>query len=443
MTRRVLIVTSSYAPTMIADMHRARHLAWELPALGWEVDVLAPSSAFQLREYLDPASQRLFSPDVECYAVEPRDLRFFRMLGVRSISWRALWPLYHAGAQLMRQKRYDLVYITTAKFNLFCLGRLWRRQFGIPYVLDYHDPWVRDGVTYRTTSSPMKQRLAQCLAKPMEAFAVRGASGIVSVSPAYVDELRRRYGALNGLRQGRCEAIPFAAMDRDLWPLQSGIESSTSLRDQRVEIVYVGAGGSIMAKAFEAICSSLQELRKTDSRLLDHIRIGLFGTSTLWRPGDSKPLEDLAARHGLGDVVSEYPPWIGYTQAMELVRKADGLLVLGVDDAAYMPSKLFTYALSGKPLLACFRAESAAQRFFCQMPGLGSLLTFAPDCSAVSTQSIATVREFLCEVVSRRTFDRRALIADYLAAGMARKHARLFERVCSEDQTHGAVQPSH
>ena len=39
--RRVLIVTSSYAPTMIADMQRVRQLAWELPKLDWEVEVLS------------------------------------------------------------------------------------------------------------------------------------------------------------------------------------------------------------------------------------------------------------------------------------------------------------------------------------------------------------------------------------------------------------------
>ncbi len=44
---RVLIVTSTYAPAMIADMHRARHLAWELPKLGWQVEILAPDVSFQ------------------------------------------------------------------------------------------------------------------------------------------------------------------------------------------------------------------------------------------------------------------------------------------------------------------------------------------------------------------------------------------------------------
>ena len=59
--RRVLIVTNAYAPAMIADMQRARHLAWELPKLGWEVEILAPDAAFQPPSCLDPDSAEFFA----------------------------------------------------------------------------------------------------------------------------------------------------------------------------------------------------------------------------------------------------------------------------------------------------------------------------------------------------------------------------------------------
>ena len=58
--RRVLIVTSSYAPTMIADMQRVRQLAWELPKLGWEVEVLSPSTEYQPATCVDEDSAGFF-----------------------------------------------------------------------------------------------------------------------------------------------------------------------------------------------------------------------------------------------------------------------------------------------------------------------------------------------------------------------------------------------
>jgi hypothetical protein len=60
--RRVLIVTSSYAPTMIADMQRVRQLAWELPKLGWEVEILSPSTEYQQATCVDEDSAVFFLP---------------------------------------------------------------------------------------------------------------------------------------------------------------------------------------------------------------------------------------------------------------------------------------------------------------------------------------------------------------------------------------------
>src|ERR1035438_4138354 len=90
--RRVLIVTSSYFPTMIADMQRTRHLAWELPNLGWEVEVLNPSTEYQPATCVDEDSAGFFSPYSQAHHVPEiwRDL--FRIAGVGSIGWRALLP---------------------------------------------------------------------------------------------------------------------------------------------------------------------------------------------------------------------------------------------------------------------------------------------------------------------------------------------------------------
>jgi hypothetical protein len=129
-------------------------------------------------------------------------------------------------------------------------------------------------------------------------------------------------------------------------------------------------------------------------------------------------------------MVVESPPWIGYTKAMQLARHADGLLVLGVDDAGYVPSKLFTYALSGSPLLACVRADSPVRQYFDRMPAIGRLLTFDSDDTPVSETALESMREFLHDVKAGARFERSVLIADYLSPAMARKHAELFGRVC-------------
>ncbi len=429
--RRVLLVTSSYAPAMVADMHRVRHLAWELPRCGWECEVLAPDASFQRSQHLEPDSQSLFASAAPHHAVPPQAAWLFRALQVRSIGWRAWWPMARAGAALLRQRHFDLVYLSTANFNLFCLGRTWARQFGVPYVLDYHDPWVRDRVDYRTSRHPWKLWVNSRIARFLERRTLADAAGVVAVSPFYLDELRHRYGVLPALRPDRCEAIPFAGCEVDF----PGSPPAAGGAGGPLDIVYVGAGGAIMAKSFTTICATLAQLATEQPQLLAGIKFRLLGTHGDWRPGDPKPLEAIAARLGLAGVVEEAPQRVSYQHASELMKRSAGLLVLGVDDVAYMPSKLFNFALAGKPLLGCFVAGSPPAVFFSQLPGLGHLLTFAADAAAGAPASVPAAAGFLAEVQARRQFDRRALLAPHLAPAMARRHAALFTRICDSSLT--------
>ncbi len=421
--RRVLIVTSSYAPTAIADMHRARHLAWELPAHGWDVEVLFPDQSFQRPEFTEPGTAWLFAPQTPLHPAPPAAAWLFELARMRSIGWRAWWPLLRAGSPLLRSGRFDLVYITTGHFPLFTLGPSWKRQFGVPYILDYHDPWIRTDTGSQTTRGGLKRQLANALAHSIERAAVTQADGFVSVSSAYLDELRARYGQIDGLAPSRCDAIAFAGSPHDFAP-----GSSRAAASDAVEVVYVGAGGAIMRRSFAAICRALAALRHEAPALVDGVRIRLVGTDGGWSEGGPRPLQDLAASYGVGDLVTEEPRRITYTAAMSLIQASRGLLVLGVDDGAYVPSKLFTYALTGLPLLAALRAESPAVDSFAAAPSMGHVMTFGAD-DRDEPGHVAVMRAFLTAV---RVGTRRAPgtdLAPFLAPGMAARHAALFNRI--------------
>jgi hypothetical protein len=97
-----------------------------------------------------------------------------------------------------------------------------------------------------------------------------------------------------------------------------------------------------------------------------------------------------------------------------------------VDDAGYMPSKLYSYALSGKPLLGVLRRQSAARDAFVAQSGLGQLLSFDAD-GTHDDAGLDAAGSFFREVTARTTVDRRELLRNHLAAAMARRHADLFE----------------
>ncbi|MEA2989891.1 MAG: hypothetical protein QOG83_2602, partial [Alphaproteobacteria bacterium] len=358
--RRVLIVTGSYAPTMIADMHRARQLAWHLPELGWDVEIFCPDETYQPPSCLDRDSSAFFAPDTPVHGIPQRFARLFQVLNIGSIGVRAILPLLHAGQNLLRQRQYDLVYISTAQFLLFLLGPVWRRKFGIPYVLDLHDPVYRPDVE----PAGLKHRMSRTLSRYVEASAAGAASALISVSPQYFDQLRQRHAKASPpwLRAGRQAVIPFAVLPRDLE--EAARDMPPRAADGVARVVYVGTGGPVMARSFSLLCRALSHLRAQGADLLERVRIELSGTASAVGAVGVRHLANIAREHGLADIVSEDPYRVTYRRSLELLLQGDGALILGVDDAGYMPSKLFTYAYSGKPLLACLHLDGPALAAF-------------------------------------------------------------------------------
>lgn len=439
--RRVLLVPSSWCPAMIADMQRVRHLAWELPQLGWDVEILTPGERFQHPSCLDPDSAEFFADGVAVHAVDIWQARLFRMLNMRGIAWRALYPLWRAGIQLLRNQQFDLVYLSTTSFPLFALGPLWFRRFQVPYVLDFHDPWVRASRRYRTTRHVLKNRVTGWLSHYLERQSVMGAAGLVSVSPVFLDELLQRYSACrpDWSRPGRHAVIPFGVLEHDLREAQrrQTVEGGAAA-DNEIRIHYVGAGGGIMERSFRLVCRILAALRAEAHPLIERVRVRLFGTTYGWAEGDPRYLQDVAGQCGVGDLVAEEPRRVTYRRSLELLLQADGMLILGVDDRGYMPSKLFSYAAAGKPLLTACRRNSPLFDHFRDEPQLGQAVWFDDSEDMPLPDACRAMRQFLSEAASRQTADRSAVIAPYRAANLAKQHAELFEE-CLHSAPGGAV----
>ena len=428
--RRVLIVTSSYVPTMMADMQRARQLAWELPKLGWDVEVLSPSTEYQPATCIDKDSAGFFSPHSKAHCVPEMWPGLFRIAGVGTIGWRALLPLWFAGKRLLRQRHFDLVYISTAHFPLYLLGSLWQRKFGVPYVLDLHDPLYKEGSRHPKWAQPgLKHHVSNALAKHLEAHVATAARGLIAVSPNYIDTLRRRHEAKQPawVRPGRWNAIPFSARPRDLCEAADGLAPEAERNGPPYRIVYVGVGGPVMTRSFTLFTRALSQLRVRSAKLCEGIRIELYGTTLGWKPGEARGLADIAAKWGIDDLVREEPGRLSYRRSLELLLKSDGALIFGVEDAGYMPSKLFSYALSGRPLLATLHREVPAFSMFQSIPDLGHALWIGQNDDMPLEEAMNVLETFLHEVVARRIFDRGISITPYLAPAMARRHVELFE----------------
>lgn len=407
---------------MLADMHRARMLGWELPRAGWDIEILAPFAAEVRQDAIDADAAAFFAPDVPMQEFPSMVRELFALAGSRSLTWTTLVPAYRKGASLLATGRYDLVYISTTTFTYFMLGALWLRRYGIPYVLDFHDPWVKPGF-----SDPVRRF--------MERTAVTSAAGLIAVSPRYLDTLTERYAAAQPpwMKPGRHAVIPFGAREGDLDESRRASAPKASGRPDEISLTYVGAGGSIMLRSFTLLCRALAALRAAGHPAANRVRIHLLGTMYGWREGDAKPLAEAAASAGVGDLVRETPHRISYRESIAILLRSNGALILGVDDDGYMPSKLVTYALSGKPLLASLRRDSPAFAQFRESPELGHALWFDGSREMPLEEATAIARAFIDEAAAEKIFDRRTILKTWLAPAMARRHTALFD-LCIADK---------
>jgi hypothetical protein len=182
-----------------------------------------------------------------------------------------------------------------------------------------------------------------------------------------------------------------------------------------------------MARSFALLCRALAIVRGERPALLEHVRIELYGTASALATQAEAHLAGIAAKSGVADIVTEEPARVTYRRSLELLWQSEGALVFGVDDAGYMPSKLFTYAYAGKPLLACAHRDGPALAAFRANPGLGHALWFAEHDDMPLIEAAAIVGRFLEEVVSGSTFARQAELAPHTAAVMAKRHAEIFD----------------
>ena len=185
-----------------------------------------------------------------------------------------------------------------------------------------------------------------------------------------------------------------------------------------------------MRRSFTLFCNALSEARRQLSLLMDSVQIELYGTELDWHEGRPKCLTNIAIEKGVNDIIVESPMRVSYRRSLELLQEGDGALILGVDDAGYMPSKLFTYACSGKPLLALLHKDGPAFAQFQRNPMLGHSMWFDRSGDMPLNAAADVLRRFLVETVERKCFDRKELVAPFLAKNMALRHIALFESVC-------------
>jgi len=358
--RRVLIVSPHFPPVNAPDMQRVRMGLPYYRENGWEPVVLAMSPDLIEGAIVEPLLEQSLPGDLRIVRSSGLPASYTRWAGTGNLWLRGGRRFMQAGDALLREQPFDLAFFSTTQFSSFTLGPRWLRKFGLPYVLDYQDPWRNTYYETKRIRPPggiLKYTLSQLYALSREPRALRHASGIVAVSDSYGAMLHRLYP---GIRFPEVRTLPFGASEKD-FQIAARHRPEPSLitrHDDQIHIVYAGRCGPDMSLSMSALFTAFRTFLQTHPREAARIRFHFIGTDYAPPPLGREWAMPVARQLGVEAYVSEHCRRVPFYDALHYLLQADALVALGSNDATYSASKLYPYILARRPLLTLFHQAS-------------------------------------------------------------------------------------
>lgn len=373
--KRVAIIAPDFTPSSLPPATRVRFFASHLPEFGWDPIVITTKPEFY-EAPVDPENERLLPPALEVIRTDAFPAKWTRKIGIGDIGMRSLWHHWHALKRLCKQRKIDLVFIPVPPSVPMVLGRLAHIRFGIPYVIDYIDPWVTD--YYRKlpkNQRPPKWVFADRLARILEPFALGRVAHITGVSKGTTDGVVSRYPWLS---EADATEIPYGGEEAPLEYLKANPRANRFFdqHDGLLHVSYVGRGGPDMLPGLRGVFAAVQSGLKRSPQLFNRLRLHFVGTTYAVNAEGQYQVLPLAREMGLEHLVHEYPARVPYFEALQILSDSHSLVIVGSEEPHYTASKIFPYILSRKTMLAVFHEASSVVSILSET-NAGEVVTFS------------------------------------------------------------------
>jgi hypothetical protein len=420
--KKILIVAPQFPPSNLAAGHRTRLFVHHLSEFGWEPIVLTVQPEYY-EDDLDWNLTHLVPDDVRVERVPALPTEPVRLVG--NIGIRSFVPMLRRILQLERREEIDFLYIPIPPHFSALLGRLVHLLRGLPYGIDYIDPWVQPQ-WHPDEKVLNKHWWARKLARVLEPVAVRHASLITGVAEGYYEEVFERNPHLNG--QAETAAMPYGGEPADHRAV-SEMDVEPYLFDPSEEVFRLVYAGALLPKAVAPLECMMEAIAAAPGAF-ENVRFQFIGTGTSPDDPEGYQVRPIAERYGVEEYIDEHPARIPYLDALVHQEAADAVFVLGSTEPHYTPSKVYQGVLAEKPILAVLHRASTAGNVL-RETGAGQVLDFAgPENVSRITGSFAEAFEAFRRFAERFDAEQvdRSRFRQYSARNVTRILAAALDR---------------
>lgn len=327
--RKLLLLTYHFPPSAASGTFRLLGFARHLPRFGWQPLVVAPPALPW--EPVDADLLRQVPAETAVYPVAYPSARALK--GLRWLLPNAIWlPRARAACvRMIRQYQPDALLTSSPPHCVHLLGWYLQRRFGLPWIVDFRDPWFIHGrPAFGRSLWPWFE--ARC-----EARVMKSAHVIVANAPRAMKCLREAYP------EQRHKMVTLTnGFDPESFPAVSPPATSGAV------LHVIHAGEVYAGRDPRPFLDALGELRDDPTPGVRPLRVSFLGRNN----ESGLDLRGEITRRGLDQIVtlgSQLP----YAQVLQEMARADLLLLLDSPGRRLgIPAKLYEYLGTGRPILA-------------------------------------------------------------------------------------------
>lgn len=343
--KKILIIYPHWPPSNLAGVHRARLISNFLPGLGWKPVVLTVHPDYY-EEEPDWELLKTVSPETEVIHVKAYRVSKPRIIG--DIGLRAFFQLKREALKILKSNQIDFIWIPIPSFYTALLGRILHNKTGVPYGIDYIDPWVRD-ISNRKN---LRSVLSIMLARILEPWAIRKAALISGVAEAYfLPAIARNFKKTRPVQV----AMPYGFDPADHKVIIENLPTPWDEYPGCIPYVYAGAFLPLSGLFIDGLFLSISSL-KEEGNFNEKIKLFFLGTGNY----SHKSITAYARDHGIENHVVEIRDRFPYLHILNFLTLAKGVLLIGSTEKHYTASKTFQALLSKRPVFGIMHALSSA-----------------------------------------------------------------------------------